>query len=179
MAWTAPMTAVANEVWTATQYNTHVRDNLNATETGVASGSNQLIMGTAANAVAPRTPGLDFIDAAETTSSTSNVALATAGPAVTVTTGTAALVGIFAKISNNGANNFTLMTHAVSGATTIAASDEWALYIDGINANIINRVGVWHMHTALTAGSNTFTALYRVQAGTGTFEDRQMVVIPL
>ena len=33
--------------------------------------------------------------------------------------------------------------------------------------------------TGLTAGSNTFTAKYRVDAGTGTFANRTIVVIPL
>ena len=52
MAWTAPMTAVANAVFTAAQFNTHVRDNLletapaKATTTGgyfVATGTNTIV----------------------------------------------------------------------------------------------------------------------------------------
>jgi hypothetical protein len=35
------------------------------------------------------------------------------------------------------------------------------------------------MWTGLTSGANTFTAVYKVDAGTGTFLDRELVVIPL
>jgi hypothetical protein len=31
----------------------------------------------------------------------------------------------------------------------------------------------------LTAGSNTFTAKYQVTAGTGSFSERRIIVIPL
>ncbi len=33
--------------------------------------------------------------------------------------------------------------------------------------------------TGLTAGSNTFTAKYRVTGGTGTYLNRTIIVIPL
>ena len=36
-----------------------------------------------------------------------------------------------------------------------------------------------YLVSGLTAGSNTFTAKYRVDASTGTFVNRNIIVIPL
>jgi len=110
----------------------------------------------------------------ESTSSTSYTALTTAG-AVTLTTGTKALV-IVGMGSNNptgGARQF--MSFSVSGATTIAASDQYAAYIATNDVQGISRASV----VTLTAGSNTFTTQFKTTTNTGSFRDRYLIVIDL
>lgn len=115
----------------------------------------------------------------QTTTSTSYTDLATSGPAVTVNTNTLALVIISANQDNNTAGQWVYMSFAVSGATTIAASDTNGMK----NANSVTAVNVMHASrgvlVTLTPGSNTFTAKYRVTGGTGTWTLRDIIVIPL
>jgi hypothetical protein len=110
----------------------------------------------------------------------SYVDLATAGPAVTVTTGTKALVIVTSGIiANSGDQGF--MSFAVSGSTTIAASDANALQaISRSNdGNQILRASAATLVT-LTAGSNTFTAKYRFPGGgVVEFLNREIFVMNL
>jgi hypothetical protein len=77
---------------------------------------------------------------------------------------------------SNSANSSTYMSVAVSGATTIAASDATAL----IETRYLMGASAMYVITGLTAGSNTFTLQYRSTAGTtGTFVNRTIIVIPL
>lgn len=179
MTWSAPMTAVAGATFTAAQFNQYVRDNLNETAPAKATAASQLFVSTGANAIVTRTPSSATILTSETTSSTSYVDLATPGPAITVQTGTIAIVAFSASCSNSGANQAELVSVAVSGASTVAASDNWSLVIDGLPAGQSLRSGVTHVFTGLTAGSNTFTMKYRVGTPTGTFLQRELSVIPL
>lgn len=179
MAWTAPMSATSNSVWTSAQWNTHVRDNLNATMIGTASAANRWIVASGVNALVERIPTSATVATVESTASTSYTNLTTVGPAVTVTTGTTALVFFTTRMSNSGANNGTSSSVDISGATTIAASDDWNLRGGGrAAANGVERSSMAHLFTTLTAGSNTFTMKYKALAGTGTFTNRTITVIP-
>jgi hypothetical protein len=73
------------------------------------------------------------------------------------------------------------VSFAVSGATTLAAKDDWALYFSGMAANNANRWAVCRRATGLTPGSNTFTMKYAAGASgdTGTFQRREIIVMPL
>jgi hypothetical protein len=68
---------------------------------------------------------------------------------------------------------------AVSGASSVAANDNWALIRDGLAAVNILQMGDFHLFTGLTAGSNIFTMQYKVGSNTGTFVRRELLVIPL
>jgi hypothetical protein len=175
MAWTTPLTAVANAVLTAAQWNASVRDNLLETAPAKFTAAGQLFVSTGANAGATRTPVTSIVSASQTTTSGSYVDLTTVGPAASPTTGTAAIVSLSSSIGNSSAAA-TLMSFAISGATTVAASDPFAIGHDSI-ANY--RLGGLFMVTGLTPGTNTFTAKYRVSGGTGTFLDRKLIVLPL
>lgn len=178
MAWTAPMTAVANSAFTAAQFNTHVRDNLNETAPAKATTAGSLFVGTGANAIAERVPAEQVINTEESTTSTSFTDLATPGPSVSVTTGVKAIVIVSANIRNSSANGNSVMDFEVSGATSRSASDltslntQYATGGDRVACSIANLV-------ALTPGSNTFTARYRVASGTGTYLRRRIIVLPL
>jgi hypothetical protein len=174
------MTAVANSVFTAAQFNTHVRDNLNETAPAKATAGGQIFVATAANAIAARTVGYATVDSNENTASTTYADLATAGPSVTVTTGTLALVIIGCLMGSNTVGDGCAMSYAVSGATTASADDGRSCSIDQVGrANQSAQHSYLKQHT-LTAGSNTFTAKYRaITGGTATFVYRHITVIPL
>jgi hypothetical protein len=180
MAWTAPMTAVANAVFTAAQFNTHVRDNLLETSPAKATTAGSIFVATGTNAIAERTPATALVATSQATTNTSYTDLATVGPAVTVTTGVAALVHINCSLFNATATNGSFMSYAVSGASTVAASDSRSLSIINNGTVTGNSYGISFLQTDLTPGSNTFTAKYRSTAATNaTFADRNIIVVPL
>lgn len=114
----------------------------------------------------------------QTTTSTSYTDLATSGPSVTVTTGTTAIVIVSAKMSNNNNYPDTFMGFAVSGASTVSASDANAAVHKSGNWGGGSRTACIVL-TGLTPGSNTFTAKYRVASDTGTFSDRTITVLSI
>lgn len=178
MAWTTPLTAVANAAFTAAQFNASVRDNLLETAAAKATAAGQIPVSTGTNAVAMRQIQSVRVATLETTASTTFVALTTAGPTITATTGISALVFLTAQMSNAGASNSAAMSYAVSSATTIAASNAEACRhrgggtVDDIRCSAIST-------PVLTSGSNVFTSLYAVNAGTGSFSERLLTVVPL
>lgn len=115
----------------------------------------------------------------QNTTSTSYTDLATAGPSATVTTGTKALVLVKA-IFTGGASDTIYVSCAVSGASTVSASDSKSLSFRPSGANA-PKIGVASLivFTGLTAGSNTFTTKYRVTGGTASFSDREIFVMDL
>lgn len=177
MAWTTPLTAVSNATLTAAQWNASVRDNLLETGPAKITTAGRYLVGTAANALAERVIDGATVSTSQTTTSTTYASLATAGPAVTVTTGARALVFISATMANNSIGQKSWISCAVSGATTIAATDtesiEFQVY--GSNAEFAGTRAIFFK--TLNSGSNTFTVQYRVSAGTTTFQDRDIIVM--
>jgi hypothetical protein len=114
----------------------------------------------------------------ETTTSGSYAALTTA-QAVTITTGTKVLVLLSAwTTANNSGNQY--MSVAVSGATTIAASDANSMFT-AISSSISDdnqKLGI-ALYLTVTAGSNTFTAQFKQSGGNAKFQNRQITVIDL
>ena len=129
--------------------------------------------------------GYAYTSGAESSTSTSYAALTTA-TSVTVTTGTKALVIVTAGVYNNSnsatAHGYT--SYAISGATTVAASDERAnmVWINTTAANSANlfRSSAAFVHTGLTAGSNTFAMQYKVNSSENVgFNYRSISVVDL
>jgi len=119
----------------------------------------------------------------QTTTSSTYTDLATVGPEVTTTTGTSVLIMITADLGDP-ANTAGLIraSFAVSGATTRAASDNEALIFAGAVVGGTDPITTGSravVITGLTAGSNTFTMKYKTSAGTASFANRNIVVIPL
>jgi hypothetical protein len=118
------------------------------------------------------------VDTLQTTTSTSYAALATA-QAVTLTTGTKVLVIISAK-TEQLASNPRSISYSISGATTIAASDTWAIVSGTDQAGESQQLSCSYVsYQTVTAGSNTFTMLFKTTGGTATFSNRQITVIDL
>jgi len=115
----------------------------------------------------------------EGTTSSTYTDLPTAGPSVTVTSGTKALVILTAFITTHS-NHSAFMSYAVSGATTISASDSVALH-SRVNASSGTQNSSASVVT-LTAGSNTFTSKYRTDSGSAgvpLWKNRGIFVINL
>lgn len=171
------MTAVASSVFTAAQFNTFLRDNLNETAPAKAAtaGAHFAVSGT--NEISERLSATDVVLTSETTDSTGFDNLATVGPSVTVETGPYALIIVRASLENTGAGS-SRMGYEISGATSVAAADNRGVHVFGVAGVNVggSDVSLW---TALTPGSNTFTAKYRVSSGTGTFSSRRLMVFPL
>lgn len=178
MAWSAPPTFTAGNVLTAAQLNILTAD-LNETAPAKATTAGQHFVATGANAIAARLTTTATVAPAETTTSATYTTLATAGPAVTVTTGASVLVMLHAKIINNTATANSFMGYNVSGASTVGESDGTALAFAAGAASVWQQVGTVIHHSGLTPGSNTFTCMYRVNTGTGTFQNRRITVFPL
>ncbi len=178
MAWTAPMTAVAGEIWTSAQFNAHVRDNLLETMPGKATATGRMYVTNGNHSIAERVPTEATVATSQATTSTSYADLTTTGPAITVSTGTTAIVWFNTQCESSSSDAETSASVAVSGATTVTANDNWRLLQSGVASGSTNRLGMVHMFTGLTPGSNTFTMKYRVSSGTGTFQRRSLIVLP-
>jgi hypothetical protein len=146
-----------------------------------ANGTIPVADSSSSTGIAWRLPSSAIVATSESTTSTSYTDLTTVGPAVTVTTGTAAIVILTAQIWNTEVNRAAYMGYTVSGASTVAADDARALIHTSATASASVRASQIFFHTGLTAGSNTFTAQYKKEGGSGSanFRDRQILVIPL
>lgn len=120
---------------------------------------------------------------AQNTTSTSFTDLATAGPSVTLTTGTEALVTISAILGQGlDAGQVIHAGVAVSGASTISASTNYSLYLNGddftsSSGNV--SLSTTFKLTGLTAGSNTFTMKYKTSSSEARFENRHITVFAI
>jgi hypothetical protein len=117
----------------------------------------------AAGSSFPATVASANVSAVEFTTSTSYTSLTTPS-AVTLTTGTKALVIVSTYIRTNESAQQAYASFAVSGATSIAASDENAVSQVDQDANYISASRATLV--TLTAGSNTFTMQFRASGGT-------------
>ncbi len=179
MAWSTPMTATAG-AFSAAAWNTYVRDNL--LETGPAKATAtaaQWFVADGSHSIALRQFKTDYKAAEETRTSTSYGDLSTAGPSVTLTTGTKAIVMVSARMGNDTTNAASFMSFQISGATSTSPGDTRAAISDGLQASAANdnirTVAVANLET-LTAGSNTFTAKYKAASGTARFKHRTIIV---
>jgi hypothetical protein len=146
------------------------------TPAALATTAGSIFVATGTNAIAQRTPNANTVPTSQTTNNTSYVDLATTGPALTLTTGTTALVMIDCEISHGSTGVSSYMGYAVTGATSVSATDTTA--VKSTNASGYPIAATRAILQSLTAGSNTFTAKYRVDSGTGTFVNRHINVIP-
>lgn len=117
------------------------------------------------------------------TTSTTYTDLTTSGAAVTLTTGTKALIIITVNGTCPNTNGRIWADFDISGATTRSASDDTAWQYEQPGSTTIPYIGFSRvtMLTTLTAGSNTFTMKYKGTNGfgTATFSKRSITVIDL
>ena len=155
-----------------------MRDNINESAAARATTATGYFVATGTHSLAERLVAAASVLTQETDTLTSygNISPGTAGPTTTVTTGIRALVFTSAQLENSG-NGSTWASYEITGATTDAAIDDRAIFSQS-GATFGGRFGVTTWQT-LTAGSNTFTMKYRVSSGTGTFDDRRIIIMSL
>ncbi len=117
----------------------------------------------------------------ETTTSATYANLTTTTDTVTVVVGASGsvFIALSSYVLNSGLNGEGYVSVDVSGANTVAASDANGLFYQSYANNAETQMGDSFLMTGLTAGSTTFKMKYRVTAGTGTFKNRRISVIPL
>lgn len=85
------------------------------------------------------------------------------------------LIGIWSQIVNSG-TNLSAMSFALSGANTVAASNNRAIAVTGSSQGWLGSVFVV---TGLTAGATVATANFAVAAGTGTYASHSIFAVSL
>jgi len=179
MAWTAPMTAVAGTVMTAAQWNTFLRDNLNAQSPSIANVAGDWLVSTGLNTMALRAPGVDYQGASDTTTSLDYVDLDPPGSTVTSITGNKALVTIGCQISNSTASNGGRASINLAGDTERAADDINMVGAESGTASDTFKMSFTTIYNPINPGTNIFSMKYRAWVGgTATFSGRLMMVIP-
>ena len=96
---------------------------------------------------------------------------------VTLATGTTALVTLSTQTFNSSGGSSNYATVSVSGATTLAAADAQSAAGTSGGANYGQSNNRTQIITGLTAGTNTFTLNYRVNGGTGSHNNRDLIVV--
>lgn len=125
-------------------------------------------------------PATGSIGTSETTASNAYTDLATVGPTVNTIIGPSgiALLIIGCDQTNGTAGAIDFMSFTASGANTIVALDATSYFVKNATANTETNASLSILLTQLTPGATTFTAKYRVSAGTGTFANRTLSIIP-
>jgi hypothetical protein len=122
-----------------------------------------------------------YVTTQESTTSSSYTDLTTS-QAVTLTTGTKALVALSCRTLNGSTASINMgISFAVSGATTVTAADQYGtLQFYGAATNAQFAVSSAVVITGLTAGSNTFTMKFKSNGSNSAFfENRNISVVDL
>jgi hypothetical protein len=177
MAWTTFPTLTDGQVLTGAHMQI-VRDNFAETAAAKATTAGSHFAGTGANTLAERLIDVQAVNTVQTTTSATYANLATVGPEVVLTTGPKALVVVSSRVSNGTAGQNSWVSYEVTGASSVSASDNYALGYDSPVINSTAYLSYATIEPSLVSGSNTFRMKYRVNGGTGTFSSRRLSVIP-
>lgn len=124
--------------------------------------------------------GSQFLAVSQTTTSAAYIDLATPGPNVEVTINPSglALVIFGCQLVNNTTGEVCTMSFNASGANTIPVGTY--TYVAGASLSVVTVDATKVLLlTGLQPGSTLFSCKYKVTAGTGTFSNRVLSVIPL
>lgn len=182
MAWTAPMTAVAGNIFKASEFNTHIRDNLNETGPSFGASDTGFFVVSGTNSISSTLPQSAFTSTSpsdQSTTSTTYTDLATVGPQIVdadVQQFAVISLGCASVHNTSGATNTCRMsvdiTNTETPAYSRAANDDISV---ANSSNIRYQYGATFVVT-LVPGVYTFTAKYRVSTGTGNFNNRSLNV---
>ena len=164
--------------------NSNITDSRTSTGAAYLSDGAVQTIDIAAGAVTPSKLDLDPANTQVTTSGTTastsytSTLSGSTAPAATVTIGSNGILLVIwrAQSQNSGANN-NHTSVALSGANTVAASDNYCTLNQSTAP--VTGYGTSHMFTGLSTGSTTVTMNYRVSGGTGTFSNMEVIAIPL
>lgn len=145
----------------------------------VETSTGLMFQGDASNDWVCISPQSATVATSQSTTSTTFTNLTTTGPAVTVTTGSKALVRISCDGNCSTANGAVYMGFATSGVTTVAAASNTFAFYTSFAANFGGTFSRDIYVTGLNPGDNTFTAKYQTSTGTGTFANRTITAVGL
>lgn len=176
------MTAVANEVFTAAQYNTYVRDNLLETAPAKAFTTSQYFL-SFDGGLLPNVSGSAVVTTSESTTSTTYTDLATVGPSMirNVNIGFIAFLGCRRVSSVGTAGAFMSMDIIrTSDMTTVFTADD-IVAVGHYGSGAVRSIGSPETVIGLDPGEYEFVAKYKTTdvGSTATFASRWMHVIPL
>lgn len=176
MVWTAPMTAVAFDIFKASDFNTYVRDNLMETASGLPDSPNgSFYVTTGENSISASGVSLNTVTTSQDTASTSYTDLATVGPTVTLTVNNSVLISLGSRMTNSSSTGQCAMSVEWSNdGVTVPANDTYSLLYTGTAPFKYSNSFL----LPITPGRYTFTAKYRATSGTATFENRSMLIFP-
>ena len=176
MAWSTLPTYTDGSALTAAQLLA-IAANINETAPAKATTDRGYMVATGPNVIVQR---FAYHDEELTTGTTTSAAYAnpagTNGPDVDIVTGTACIVWHSLQLENS-ASGSTWGSVGITGATTTAISDQWAVMCQA-GASNGTRAGVSTWFT-MTAGTSNVNMQFRVSSGTGSFDDRRIVVYTL
>jgi len=179
MSWTSPLTAIANTTLTAAQWNTFLRDNMNAQGPAAANSAGSYLVTTGLNSLIMRTPGVDYQSISDSTNSTSFGDLDPPGGSVTVVTGVRALVTIGCQISNSTAGCGGRASIDLAGDTERPADDINVVGAESGTASDTFKLTWTTLYDPINPGTNIFSMKYRASiGGTATFSGRLMMAMP-
>lgn len=151
-----------------------IRDNIYESAAAKATTARGYFVATGPNALAERFVYHDEVITTGTTTSGSYANPAgDNGPDVDIVTGTACVIHHSLQLENS-ASGSTWGSLDITGATTVAVTDRWAVMTQAGAANgTRSGVTTWF---SMTAGASNVNMLFRVSSGTGSFDDRRIVV---
>ena len=154
MAWTTPKTWVTGEPLTASDMNTHIRDNLDYLKDQVND--------------APRDSYEVNESSDYTTTSTSFVDVDATNLSLTITTtGRDVLVGFFGSVHQGSGSQYVYFDVDVDGARN--GGDDGLIFVrTEAGGNIYHQPSFVVRISGLSAGSHTFKLQWKVSASTGT-----------
>lgn len=194
MVWTAPKIFIDGAILTADDLNTYARDNLLETAPAKAKNISGYFVTTGQNLLEEKvfhsaqvlTNGQETLPPANPSSNFQD--LTTVGPAVTVVTGTDALVFYGATVSSeNSPYSSTAWAGvgvSVTGATTIdpnfsGSGDNFNTARWSSKDKAVGQITMAQAFTDLNPGINTFTLQYNNFASIAYFNRRKITVMPL
>lgn len=177
MAWTTPMTAVAG-AFSASAWNTHVRDNLLETLPAKATTVGSYFTANATNSIGQRSCESDRASTGPASFNSSSFIAFSPGVSVTVDVpATGAVMFFFAARANCNIGNAPIFFGVGGGGITVLEED--CVLIDGISASNNNRMAGSSVHTGLTPGSTVFSMHGRAGGGTWTISNMELIALPL
>lgn len=171
MAWTIPKTFVANTAITASELNTHIRDNLLETEAALATDQGYFV-DSGLNSISKRHILRHALGGTVTTTSSSYVDLG--GPSLTFESNGAFLASWSVRHSGGGFEAFASIN--VSGSN--GPSDTFSCRRKDQVQTFTTHAHIWHFNQP--TGEITVDLRYRrSNSGTAEFSNRQLTIIPL
>jgi hypothetical protein len=194
MAWTSPKTFVAGRALTASELNTHLRDNMLEMAAAKAPTTNQnsyFVVDKPNHIIARRWAASYYSSTISTSSTEFTDVTASPGPVCTATTGTIATVFLTAQAENSSAGQAAIMGFTVTRVPAedaengeqeeayIAADVHRCLRIKVNSAAQPQQFSNFIVLDNLVPGENIFQAKYRTEnSGTATFLQRRLIVLP-